>query len=174
MSTSISVAVQKKQPDGTYGNMYLKPEWQSYGLFAWLANVRNNEHQIVPLSMPRGFPEDLKKKIKQQEEEEHSLGFGGYDSYNPPQDSLTRSIFGDACYEVHSISWFSIEELLAVDYDQIVEDRRNYDFHYHGSDPLPIGQGNKETLRDFIGKTFIKDLQSFKEAGADRILFCFD
>ena len=172
MSTSINVAVQKKQPDGTYANMYLKPEWHYYGLFAWLANVRNSEHQIVPLSMPRGFPEDIKDEIKQEEEELKELP-PLRPHWNKPGDDVGRAIFGGSYYDTYGLSWYSIEELLSVDYDQLVEDRQNYNPTSLVSS-LPEGCGKKIPLRDFIGKTFINDLQSFKEAGADRILFCFD
>jgi hypothetical protein len=68
--------------------------WRSYGMFGFLANVRNYSH-VPPLSEPRGFPEDM-------------------DGADP--DDLP---YGD-----HSFSWLSLPELLAFNYDQTFEDRR--------------------------------------------------
>lgn len=68
--------------------------WRSYGMFAFLANVRNYSH-VPPLSEPRGFPEDM----------------AGVDPEDTP--------LGE-----HSFTWLSVSELLAFDYDQSFENRR--------------------------------------------------
>ena len=68
--------------------------WRAYGLFGFLANVRNYSH-VPPFSEPRGLPSDI----------------DGIDPDDPP--------FGE-----HSFSWLSLSELLAFNYDQTFEDRR--------------------------------------------------
>ncbi len=71
-------------------------DWRNYGMFAFLADVRNYSH-IPPISAPRGLPSDL-----------------GVTDPNQLED-----YFGD-----HSFSWLGLDELLAFDYDQTFEDRR--------------------------------------------------
>lgn len=69
-------------------------DWRSYGMFGFLADVRNYSH-VPPISAARGLPLDMRD----------------YD----PDDYR----FGD-----HSFSWLGIDELLAFDYDAMFEDRR--------------------------------------------------
>lgn len=65
-----------------------------YGLFGFLADVRNYSH-VPCIAQPRGLPVDWPK-----------------DKYGDPLD------FGDGN---HSFSWLSLSELLAYDYDQKFE-----------------------------------------------------
>jgi hypothetical protein len=78
----------------------------------------------------------------------------------------------------HSFSWLSVEELLAFDYDAVVEDRRytrqegpNY---FNGGATAEPGQGKMMTWREFLGEGFFGDLEKLKEMGAERIVFGFD
>jgi hypothetical protein len=67
---------------------------RDYGLFGWLAGVRNYS-KMAPIAAGRGFPADASRKAAND-----------YDIWR-----------GDA----HSESWVSVAELAALDYEQIVE-----------------------------------------------------
>ena len=69
-------------------------DWRDYGLFAFLAGVRNYS-DTTPISAPRGLPDD----IPQEEDDDYWLGR-------------------------HSHSWLSLEELMTFDYDKRIEGRR--------------------------------------------------
>jgi hypothetical protein len=71
-------------------------DWRSYGMFGFLADVRNYSY-VPPLAQPRGFPLDLSELAQEQ--------------------------FSDDS-DYHSRSWLSLAELLAFDYSQTFEDRR--------------------------------------------------
>ena len=107
-----------------------------------------NYSEIVPIAEPRGAPGGTTK-------------------------ALRRLLHG-----CHSRSWLSVEELLAYDYDQIIEDRRVArelsPGHWNDAQTCEIGQGRKMPLREFLGEDFFEDLQELKAAGAERIVFGFD
>lgn len=71
--------------------------WQDYGLFGWLADVRNLS-EVPPIAEPRGLPDDVSDGVRKE-----------YDDW-----------YGDG----HSYSWLTVGELLAFDYDVTFEDRR--------------------------------------------------
>ena len=123
-------------------------DWRSYGMYGFLANVRNYS-AVPPISEPRGLPDDA-----------------------PPEDE-DNGWLGD-----HSYSWLSLDELNAFDYDAQVEDRRytrqegpNY---WNGAATAEPGQGKMMTWREFLGEAFFDDLKKLKDAGAERIVFGFD
>lgn len=66
------------------------------------------------------------------------------------------------------MGWVSIAELLTVDYDQIIEDRRENGWI------LPPGEGTPMPLREFLGPKFFADLEQLQRAGAERVVFWFD
>lgn len=125
--------------------------WRIYGVFAFLAGVRNYS-DITPISEPRGLPEDFESG---RWEDEHDGWIGS-----------------------HSFSWLSLAELEAVDYDQLIEDRRVTrqvapNMYYGGTTCQP-GEGKQETLREFLGEGFFKDIAELRRIGADRVAFGFD
>lgn len=124
-------------------------DWRSYGMFGFLAGVRNYS-AIPPLSEPRGLPDDTPQSGDD------------YDDY-----------LGD-----HSFSWLSLDELLAFDYDQPVEDRRVTrtmpNGVINGGCTAEPGGGEMTTYREFLGEAFFDDLAKLKAAGAERVVFGFD
>jgi hypothetical protein len=64
--------------------------WRDYGVFAFLANVRNY-HDIPALSEPRGIPADASPVVA-----------AAYEHWRE---------------DAHSMGWLSVAELLAFDYD---------------------------------------------------------
>jgi hypothetical protein len=64
--------------------------WRDYGVFSFLANVRNY-HDIPALSEPRGIPVDTSPSVT-----------AAYERWRE---------------DAHSMGWLSVAELLAFDYD---------------------------------------------------------
>src|SRR6266536_1406254 len=156
MGCDIHVIIQKRDQAGRWINLQIPNFWtlRNYALFGWLVGIRNYSG-VDPLSEPRGLPDDF--EISEEDD------------------------LGD-----HSFSWFSIEELMNLDYDQIVEDRRctreitvqlpgcRVFRAMHGGQTCAPGEGEKMTLRKFLGHRPIIDLMRAHKAGAERIVFGFD
>lgn len=129
--------------------------WRNYGMFGFLANVRN--YSFVPpiVAEPRGLPDGLSKPV--QEAAEHWDGDG------------------------HSHSWLSLKELLDFDYSRTFEDRRCTKQvaanAWDGAADAGEGNGKQETFRDFLGIDFFRELEIMRKVGAReevRIVFWFD
>lgn len=145
MGADIRTLAQRQTQSGWEDLDFVPFDWRGYGMFGFLAGVRNYSG-VTPISEPRGLPEDF-------------VNHGEWD---------------DWC-DLHATSWLSIEELLAVDYDQIVEDRRCDERGDIGTGPLTAepGKGERMTLRAFLGDAFFNDLAKLKELSAGRIVFGF-
>lgn len=130
------------------GSTYMEPplSYRSYGMFAFLAGVRNYS-DIEPISEPRGFPADASPEVTKE-----------YEDWR-----------GDA----HTPSWLHVDELTSYDYTQEIEDRRCTRDGNGGSTCEP-GEGEKQPLGKFLGRGFQEDVAAIKGAGADRIVFWFD
>lgn len=120
---------------------------RSYGLFGFLAGVRNYSG-INPISAPRGIPDDF-------HDENHEF----------------RADEDLGCY--HDRSWLSLQELLDYDYAQTIEDRR-VTRNGNGGHTAEPGGGKNMPLREFLGDWYFAELERMREAGVDRIVFCFD
>ena len=126
-------------------------DWRSYERFGFLADVRNYS-AVPPITAPRGFPEDASDEVRKDYE-----GFG---------------------LDAHTPSWLSVDELTAFDYEAEIEDRRCSRMmpagYISGGETCEPGEGKRMTLREFLGKGFFDDLESLKQAGAERVVFWFD
>lgn len=124
-------------------------ETRCYGAFAFLAGIRNYSG-ITPLDSPRGLPPDC--------------------------DELLREKLSDSFY--HSHSWFTLDELNAVNYDKLVENRRYsaevWAGFVSGSCTAPKGQGTMMPLRQIINKHYVNLFKRLKDEGYTRIIFAFD
>lgn len=145
MGTYIFARLEKKVDD-KYIEVVLDKrifDIQFYGFFGWLADVRNYS-AVKPITKDRGLPSDISSSLTYLKEDEYgytnNFGFG----------------------------WVTVDELLSINYDEIIEDRR-----LNGK-TLDIGQGEKMTLREFLGEWFFKDLEILKENKIDRVIFWFD
>jgi hypothetical protein len=173
MGCDIHPLAQKRGADGKwqavmdsrFAEGYHPFNWRSYGLYGWLAGVRNYS-DVPPISEPRGYPADF--------DPEH------WDSWSTAK-SGTEPEWGGPDYISmgdHSASWLSVEELLAYDYDQTIEDLRISkqiapNIFSGGVTGVP-GEGKLQSLRDFLGESFFKDLALLQELGATRVVFSFD
>lgn len=125
--------------------------WRSYGLYGFLADVRNYS-ECPPISSCRGLPDDISPYVENE-----------YRAWD---------------LDAHSPSWLSTAELIAFDYDKRFEDRRvskqigtNL---WSGASTAERRGGGVVSYRDFLGLQFFSDLATLKECGAERIVFWFD
>jgi hypothetical protein len=131
------------------GSAYQPFNWRCYGIFAFLAGVRNYSG-IKPIAEARGMAPDV-----------------DYD------DGDSDHWLGD-----HSHSWLALDELLSFDYNQLTEDRRVTvqvsARAWDGARTCAEGDGKKMTYREFLGDSFFDELKKLKSMGAERIVFGFD
>lgn len=125
---------------------------RSYGIFGFMANVRNSS-QVPPLvTESRGLPSDISAKI----EEEVSY----WDT------------------DAHSFSFLTLKELNEFDYSRSFEDRRftkqTGPNSWDGAATCEEGEGKKITFKEFLGEWFFKELKEVTDLGAERIVFWFD
>ncbi|HDS3501230.1 TPA: hypothetical protein QIR73_002099 [Enterobacter cloacae] len=128
-----------------YGEVTHRPfSEQNYGVFAFLANVRN--YACVPvLSEPRGLP-----PVERSAEEVDSLWeFNGTTEWPVHEDN-------------YSATWYLLSELLEFDYDTDFENRRN---EASGDNPHPVGSGKCMTVREYLKPKFFEDLDILKRLG---------
>jgi hypothetical protein len=152
MGCDIHIFAEKKGDDGKYYALEFIPfDWRSYGMFGFLAGVRNYS-DVTPISGPRGMPADASDKALK-----------GYDSLGS---------------DGHSHSWLTVYELTSFDYDATMEDRRvtrqTGPNSWSGGCTCEPGEGKQMTWREFLGEGFFADLEKLQDLGADRIVFWFD
>lgn len=106
---------------------------RNYAFFGWLAGIRNYS-AVVPLDTPRGLPNNLSAEL--------------FDKYD------YRS------YEL-SFTHFTLAELLSIDYDSIVEDRRAM-IDGNGAATVEAGKGEMMPLKDFLSESVMEPLEILK------------
>lgn len=122
---------------------------RDYGIFGFLADVRNHSHSPV-IAEPRGLPPDV--DMSDEERQNHADG---------------------GC---HSTSWLTVAELLAYDYDQVFWDRRITKGN-NGAALAEEGEGEHLTLREFLTEWYFGLLDRLAKLGDPehvRIVFTFD
>lgn len=152
------VHVEARKPDGQWEECVDFPEGvhmphgvpfnnQNYEMYALIANVRNFDHEIIPLDSSRGLPEDVCEDIREMyegrknEEPEGFVGFG-WEPYSEPVIDTDRW---------HSTTHFTIQELL---------DYPHYDRELVSTASRPVPAGT--TLRMELGEHFFSTLEAFK------------
>ncbi|EDK1561926.1 hypothetical protein [Enterobacter hormaechei] len=155
MGTSITTQVQILTDNGWedvddaiftwYGEVTHRPfSEQNYGVFAFLADVRN--YACLPvLSEPRGLP-----PVEKTTEEKDYFGWG------------TETTEWSAHEDNYSATWYLVSELLEFDYDTEFENRRNA---ASGDNPLPSGSGKRMTIREYLKPKYFEDLDILKRLG---------
>lgn len=131
---------------------------RSYAFYGWLANVRNYS-AVTPLAPMRGLPDDIVEQQKKRQKDRHPL----YDS-----DTME-----DYDYRDYSWSWLSVDEFRAVDYDQVVEDRR-CTIGNNGGCTCEPGQGRFMPLREFLDEHCMSIVERLMASDVERIVFGFD
>lgn len=125
--------------------------WRSYGMFGFLAGVRNYSRSPVIVE-PRGLPIDS----------EYLNQVSVY------RGNATKRTDIEEDYDYHSKSHIYLHELLTYDYDQVFEDRRGIE---EGR------QGPTQTVREFLMEGFFEEIEVLQTLGPPayvRIVFWFD
>jgi hypothetical protein len=123
--------------------------WRNYGMFGFFADVRNYSHSPV-LAPCRGVPDDASPEVRDDWEE------WGVDA--------------------HSATWYSVAELLAYDYDQVIWDRRVTKGN-NGAALAEEGEGTHPTMREFLGPAYFAHLRILAGLGGPqdvRVVMWFD
>lgn len=119
-------------------------DWRSYGVFGFLADVRNYS-DVPPLAKPRGLPADF---VEDEYLGDHSFSWLGV-------DELARFDY-DRAVEDRRVT----RELAP-----------NFTIGACTAEP---GGGEMTTYRAFLGASFFADLERLKAMGAERVVFGFD
>jgi len=129
-------------------------DWRSYGMFGFLANVRNYSHSEF-LQEYRGLPIDCDLTSEEKED------------------------IIDSNY--HSHGYLLLSELLAFDYNKNFWDRRVTKQvspnGWNGAALAEEGEGTHPTYKEFLGNFFFTHLEELKQLGNPedvRIVFYFD
>ena len=129
-------------------------DWRQYGMYTFLAGVRNYG-QVIPISRPRGLPEDVSEGARE----------------------ILDMWDGDG----HSYSWLLLGELLDFNYNTPVENLRHRKQtgpnSWTGAAVAEPGQGVMTTYREELGEGFFRDLAILASIGPPddvRIVFFFD
>jgi hypothetical protein len=120
---------------------------RNYRVYGFLAGVRNYS-AVKPIAEQRGLPADII----------FDASGGPYLGY-------------------HSFSWLSVAELEAIDYDEMMENRRVTRVSasvIDGACTANAGDGKVMTYREFLGASFFADIAELRRIGADRVAFGFD
>lgn len=139
----------------TYGPMTSEPfGWRSYGMFGFLANVRNYSHAPVIAEPKYALPDDVSDEVRD--------AYGDGDDY-------------------HTTTWLTLRQLQEFNYDQVMWDRRvtkqvapNY---WDGAALAEEGEGEHLTVRKFLHQHFFEHLKALSQLGEPddvRIVFWFD
>jgi len=153
MGCDIHIVAQRRE-DGQWRNVSAEfsegpaPfDWRSYGLFGFLADVRNYS-AVPPIAEARGLPSDFK-----MDDEEDWLGDHSH-----------------SWLSVQELAAFDYDAQLE---DRRVA-RQIASGLWSGSETCEPGKGEMTTYREFLGESFFKDLQILQQTEAERVVFGFD
>lgn len=122
-------------------------DWRSYGLFGFLADVRNYSF-VPPLAPQRGVPNDTSAEIQRFMEGYHSCSWLllkellEFDYSKTFEDRRTTVKIGERAWS--------------------------------GAGDAGEGKGRIVTFREFLGEGYFIELERLKAAGVERIVFGFD
>lgn len=125
-------------------------DWRQYGMYGFLADVRNYSHVPVIAEPKWVIPEDATKEVKEE-----------FEKWN-----------GDA----HTATWLTAKQLLDFDYDQVFWDKR-VTRDGDGAAEANEGEGEHLTIREFLGEEYFEHLETLKSLGDPenvRVIFWFD
>lgn len=123
-------------------------DYQCYEYFGWLGGVRNYA-AVSSVAERRGLPADVSKEAE---------------------------VEYDHCYDASSPSYVTVEELLAIDYQQLVENRRTHEVVGnigYGNRTCEPGKGETMTLEEYLGSERVAEIRSLPSKGIDRLVFWF-
>lgn len=156
MGTDIDSFIEIRQPDGTWKHatglgLTCEDQWddpdepfggRNYSLFGFLADVRNRAESPVIME-PRGLPADVSPDVRKV--------------HGPDLDVSSPYDW----YGYYGVSWLTVAELLAYDYDQTFHD---------------VEEDQDTTVRDFLGEWYFDRLAELAQLGPPedvRVVFFF-
>lgn len=155
MGTDIRTHVEIREGKRWQYVRYTHPlAWRNYGLFGFLADVRNYSH-VPTIVEPRGLPEDASVQLREE--------------------------WVADVPDAYCASWLLLSELLRYDYDTVFWDRRitreTSPGSFDGAALAHEGEGQHLTLREFLGPHFFSDLDQMAMLAVPsdvRLIFWFD
>lgn len=155
--------------------------WRSYGMFAFLADVRNYSHVPV-LAEPRGLPDDSEWLNSAWEYAYENNPMSGELIPYEERETNKRNLEDNPNW--HTFSWITLRELVDFDYRQKFENRRQSKTIITGNGTVVDGRaeaapgcGVQISFRDFLGKGFFECVLQLSMLGRPddvRIVFYFD
>lgn len=128
-------------------------DWRAYGMFGFLADVRNYCRIPVIAEPKHSLPPDVSEKVKDE--------------------------WVDG--EYHTTTWLTLRQLQEFNYDQIFWDRRVSKQtglnRWTGAGLAEEGEGRHLTIREFLGVGFFRDIDIMSGLGEPddvRVVFWFD
>jgi hypothetical protein len=129
---------------------------RSYGLFGFLADVRNYSEVPVIAAPQWTIPADASSKVRQE-----------YEEWN-----------GSA----HSATWLTLKQLQDFNYDQVFWDRRitrqEGSGYWNGAARAEEGEGEHLPIREFLPRLYFDHLETMAHLGYEpedvRLVFWFD
>lgn len=153
-------------------------DWRSYGMFGFLADVRNYSH-VPPLGECKGLPRDSEYLNEEIKPMEFNYGYVNNGiAYNRREEILK-----DLNY--HSHNYYTLRELIEFDYSQTFEDLRytkveklpNGGTWSDGAAIAEPGKGTMTTFKEFLKEGFFEEIEVLKTLGdpdSVRVVFWFD
>ncbi len=166
-------------PDGPDRKTSHPFDWRSYGMFGFLADVRNYSN-IPPLGDKKGLPDDS-EYLNSELQSPTGFNYGYVD--NGTAYTVKESVEKDLDY--HSKSYYTLKELVDFDYDKTFEDLRytkttkllGGGIISNGAEVAEPGHGSITTFREFLGEGFFEHIEILKTLESPenvRIIFWFD
>lgn len=169
-------------PDGDTRKTNTPFDRRSYGLFSFLAGVRNNAG-CEPISETKGLPDDS-EYLNTKLDKPSRFSYGYFDN----GIAYTKKEEREKDADYHSHSFVTLKELLDFDYEKTFEDRRvnkalksaDGSFFMTGAamqEKAKEGEGEMKTYREFLGEFFFEELELMKTLGEPedvRVVFYFD
>ena len=153
-------------------------DWRSYGIFGFLADVRNYSH-IPPLGEPKGLPDDS-EYLNAAIDKPMRYSYGYID--NGTAYTVADTFMFDIDY--HSHTYYTLRELISFDYNNVFEDRRKIVLRLQDGDvgydkTLEVEQGGGEwvSYKEFFGEDFFKCIEIMETLGGPddvRVVIWFD
>lgn len=150
-------------------------DWRGYGMFAFLADVRNYSC-IEPITAYDGLPDDSEYLNSPSD-------YPGPRSYWTEEPTMVETIKDDirSDMDYHSLRHIYLNQLIEFDYEKTFEDRRTIKQtrpnSFNGAHIAEEGEGEIKTYREFLGQGFFDEIESLKTLGEPedvRVIFWFD
>lgn len=153
MGCDISIWAERKIPNGyevvqsgAFSDGQSPFNWRDYGMFGFLANVRN--YSIVPpIAEPRGVPVGAHRSVRNKLKRCHSRSWLSVEEL--------AAFHYDSTFEDRRFT------------------RQCAPGAWDCGATAEHGEGAVTTFREFLGGAFFRDLKLLQDCGADRVVFGF-